>query len=64
MADALGSGPSDRKVVRVQLPLPAPHQDSQTPWQAPNDGRPVQWIVLCGQEPVAMLYKQPIMAVS
>lgn len=24
MADALGSGPSDRKVVRVQLPLPAP----------------------------------------
>jgi hypothetical protein len=30
MADALGSGPSDRKVLRVQLPLPAPLSDSSS----------------------------------
>lgn len=64
MADALGSGPSDRKVVRVQLPLPAPHQGSQTLWQGPDGGRPASWVALYRQEPVAMLDKQPIMVVS
>lgn len=64
MADALGSGPSDRKVVRVQLPLPAPHQYSGTLWQTPDAGRPVLWIALYGQGAVAMLHKQPIIAVS
>ncbi len=56
MADALGSGPSDRKVVRVQLPLPAPRQDIQALWQKLDFRCPIAWsqgpsrgLLLCGR---------------